>query len=84
MGALKLGQPVPELNLASVAKRGEAHPRQEKVPGSFTKLSSEVFGASVPSLRRTENCSGVRISSHSALVFGSVRESSDERILACC
>jgi len=61
-----------------------AHPRQEKVPGSFTKLSSEVFGASVPSLRRTENCSGVRISSHSASVFGSVPESSDERILACC
>ena len=52
----QLLQPVPELNLASVAKRGEAHPRQEKVPGSFTKLSSEVFGASVPSLRRTENC----------------------------
>jgi hypothetical protein len=52
-GAKKLGQPVPESNLAELENRRVPQPAHTKVPLRFSLLSGLVKGRSVPCLRST-------------------------------
>jgi hypothetical protein len=66
MGFQKLGQPVPLSNLVVDEKRSRAQPAQANTPARCSSLSGLVNGVSVPALRRTSYCSGVRSLRHSA------------------
>ena len=49
----KLGQPVPDSNLASVSKSSAPHPAQRNTPSPSTWSSSPDQAGSVPARRRT-------------------------------
>ena len=59
IGAKKLGQPVPDSNLASERNNSLPHPAQRYVPFRCSSHRAPVKGRSVPFSRRTRYCSGV-------------------------
>ena len=67
-GAQKLGQPVPLSNFVEEENRSDPQPAQAKMPFRSSCRSGLVKGRSVPSLRRTAYCSGVRVERQSASV----------------
>ena len=69
IGAVKLGQPVPESNFVAASNSGAPQPAQRYVPGVFSSAYSPVKGRSVAFSRRTAYCSGVSSARHSASLF---------------
>src|SRR4051812_9552938 len=69
IGAQKLGQPVPESNFWSALKSVRPQAAQTNTPFWWTLFSGLVKARSVPSLRSTLYCSGVRIFFHSSSVL---------------
>ncbi len=65
----KLGHPVPLSNLVVEENRSRAHPAQVKMPASCSSSSGLLKGCSVPAVRSTLYCSGVRSCCHSASVW---------------
>src|SRR5262249_4338799 len=65
-GAVKLGQPQPESNLASDSNRGWPHPAQTQGPGFVSYSYSPENGRSVAFSRSTAYCIGVSSLRHSA------------------
>src|SRR5882672_5564530 len=69
IGCQKLGQPVPESNLALELNSGSSQATHSKTPCSWISLSGLEKGASVPFRRVTSYCSGVRMRFHSSFVL---------------
>eukprot|EP00967_Tisochrysis_lutea_P054863 scaffold68748_cov29-Tisochrysis_lutea.AAC.2 len=67
-GAQNEGQPDPDSNFCSVRKSGAPQPAHFHTPRSFTSLSGELHGGSVPSSCSTRYTSGLRRSRHSSSV----------------
>lgn len=65
----KLGQPVPESNLALEANSGRSQQRQWYVPVFLLSSRVPQNGRSVPLARVTRYCSGVSIAAHSSSVL---------------
>src|SRR4051812_11857856 len=68
-GAVKLGQPQCESNLASDVKSSCPHAAQTYLPSSLVSVYSPVNGRSVPFWRRIWYCSGVSSRFHSCSVL---------------
>src|SRR6266699_2463169 len=68
-GVQKLGQPVPESNLASDLNSGAPQPMQWYMPVPLLFQYFPVNAGSVPHWRVTRNCSGVSCSRHSSSVL---------------
>src|SRR6185369_13871349 len=68
-GLVKLGQPVPDSNLASLANNGALQPAQWKTPRRCSVRRTEEQARSVECPRRIEYCSGVSCFFHSASDF---------------
>src|SRR3954447_23637378 len=69
IGAQKLGQPVPESNFWSSLKSVRPQAAQTNTPFWWMLFNGLVKARSVPSLRSTLYCSGVRIFFHSSSVL---------------
>src|SRR4051794_9476476 len=69
IGAQKLGQPVPESNFWSALKSVRPQAAQTNTPFWWMLFNGLVKARSVPSLRSTLYCSGVRIFFHSSSVL---------------
>src|SRR4051812_13471690 len=68
-GFVKLGQPVPDSNLASLANNGALHPTQWNTPRRCSVRSTDEQARSVEWPRRIEYCAGVSCFFHSASDF---------------
>src|SRR5438874_3411131 len=71
-GLVKLGQPVPDSNFASLANRGALHPAQWKTPRRCSVSRTEEHARSVEWPRRIAYCSGVNCFFHSASDFSTL------------
>src|SRR5207249_7369741 len=69
IGAVKLGQPVPESNFVSELNRGVPQQTQRYVPGAWLSQYSPLNGGSVPFLRATLYCCDVSCARHSSSDF---------------
>ena len=69
MGEEKLGQPVPDSNLACEENSGLRHPAQMYIPGRCSWVSGLLLGHSVPLPRMISYCDRVNALRHSASVF---------------
>ena len=68
-GSVKLGQPVPESNLASEANSSAPHAAQRYMPSSWQSKYSPVNGASVPACLSTRYWAGVSSCRHCSSVL---------------
>src|SRR5262245_21148535 len=69
VGAVKLGQPVPESNLASDENSSAPQPAQVYMASACASQNAPVKARSVPWRRSTSYCSGVSDARHSASVL---------------
>ncbi len=70
----KLGQPVPDSNLASVSKSAAPQPAQWNTPAPSTWRRSPDHGGSVPARRRTAYRAGESCAFHSSSVLPASNE----------
>src|SRR6266850_1377748 len=68
-GCQKLGQPVPLSYFVSEENSGRSQPAHANVPLRFSALSGLLPARSVPCLRSTSYCAGVRMRRHSSSLF---------------
>src|SRR4051812_44277033 len=66
MGAVKLGQPVPESNFVSDENSSAPQPAQVYIASSWASQKAPENARSVPLARRMAYCSGVSAACHSA------------------